>query len=1418
MLRQCRALIIINCQINLIMFKFTIYKKVLYRLLGCVAIFIASFGSYAQSFTYSEGNGIAVDVSNTDLLQAFGSVSASSGNFNQEGTAGINTLTNGNANTANSDLAQIGDNSSITYSLDVSTNYEGYNIDEISIYTSWQDNGRIRPNVSVYYALASNPAAYIFLTTANYSSITVAGANPYVKSNYLVSGGTLTGVAKLRFDFGNQEGGVGYSEIDISGSTVPILVAINPLSISFDVNGSSSVVSITSPINLAIANPSNINSSSLSVSSAAGTSLITFTAAAFLGNQAISGDISLSGNNFYKAIAYTYDVQFASTLSMLTFSGNGGTMFNTITSNVAMVLSDNGGLIVSPSSIGVGSTVLTVTAPVNYRFFVKTGAITFSVGSTSRQINYSIDKTTNGIASDILVYEPFDYALGNLNLPTFNGGVGLSSNWILGVNGNGNSSNADFRIKNSPVFEYSGLASVSNYITGGNNQDAGTNIGRPIDLNYGSIPSYLDANNVIGKPGETLYLSFVMSKTAQWRDHENTVTLYNGTDPSNGSGKRLVEFGYFNNVASVNGGPYPVGIRTGGSSTNSGSEFSINQDTPSLMVLKIQFGATQHTFTGFVNPTVGNSEPAPMVGPSVYTFDANTSGFSQIAFSLGNDNCCYGENGANQGSGVFDELRLGKTYASVVPARIILPLTGLNITGTKTINTPAGTTQLSADIIPGNALQSLVVSWSSSNTTKASVSPSGLVTGVTNGVVTITATATNPLNATVSGMLVLTVSGQLDQVYLSTLDWVSATTGFSTVKKDKSVRNNPLILGGITYQKGIGIHANGEIIYNLNGAFEKFTSQIGVDDESTAQGSVKFQVFGDGNLLYESAVIFRADPSVFIEVPLLGVNELKLVVDQANGSNDNDHAIWADAKLFVLIPITSVTINSPSTTIAGNSTQMLSFTGSSLPSNANQNLTWAVESDPKVSAFIDSVSGVLMVSTNEVGMVTVTGTAFYPTTVKNSVIVSVKAVPISATGISINGAANGKVNINQTVVLNEVYTPIGQVNQLGVTWSSSDPSIASVANGTVSGLALGTVTITAIYALDNSIKATKVIKVVVPVTSVSVSGVSSLMVGGTTTLVGMVAPANPSDPALTWSSSNTSRATVNAATGAVSAISIGIVTITATSVDGPSGSVELTISPILVSSITISGNSQIAKGASSQLSASILPANATTKTLTWTTSNSNIATVTGSGLVRGLNLGVVTITATSVSTPSILASYEISVLPINVTLVGIANVSVAKRTLTVGGVLTVTAIVLPAAATNKAVVWSSSNEAIASVTSSTGVITALSAGVFTITASSVGSLTVSAMIVLTVTDTQLSTTSELASAIGLYPNPTEDMLYIVADGSVNILTVSIINISGSEVYTQSGIAAISVGALPKGMYAVKIVSDKGVVINKILVE
>lgn len=142
--------------------------------------------------------------------------------------------------------------------------------------------------------------------------------------------------------------------------------------------------------------------------------------------------------------------------------------------------------------------------------------------------------------------------------------------------------------------------------------------------------------------------------------------------------------------------------------------------------------------------------------------------------------------------------------------------------------------------------------------------------------------------------------------YLSDTQPCSSTNGWGPIEMNKSNGENgegdgtTLTMKGITYAKGIGVHANSVINYNLNSNFSRFLATIGIDDEvasSNVGTTVVFKVYRDNQLTYTSAVLNKNSAVVKLNIDVAGVNELKLEANDAGDNNFADHADWANARL-----------------------------------------------------------------------------------------------------------------------------------------------------------------------------------------------------------------------------------------------------------------------------------------------------------------------------------------------------------------------------------------------------------------------------------------------------------------------------------------------------------------------------------------
>lgn len=145
---------------------------------------------------------------------------------------------------------------------------------------------------------------------------------------------------------------------------------------------------------------------------------------------------------------------------------------------------------------------------------------------------------------------------------------------------------------------------------------------------------------------------------------------------------------------------------------------------------------------------------------------------------------------------------------------------------------------------------------------------------------------------------------ELPVVYLSDIPWERATTGWIALaddnkpKLDASFRGGVLTIGEKSYDKGIGTFPLSEIVYKLDGGYRWFNADIGMDSLATTRGSsLRFRVFLDDALAFQSELLRAGMEPVSVALPLTGVDRLKLVVEDPDGDSALDYADWADARL-----------------------------------------------------------------------------------------------------------------------------------------------------------------------------------------------------------------------------------------------------------------------------------------------------------------------------------------------------------------------------------------------------------------------------------------------------------------------------------------------------------------------------------------
>lgn len=288
------------------------------------------------------------------------------------------------------------------------------------------------------------------------------------------------------------------------------------------------------------------------------------------------------------------------------------------------------------------------------------------------------------------------------------------------------------------------------------------------------------------------------------------------------------------------------------------------------------------------------------------------------------------------------------------------------------------------------------------------------------------------------------------------------------------------------------------------------------------------------------------------------------------------------------------------------------------------------------------------------------------------------------------------------------------------TWSISNKKVATIsAKGVIAGKARGTALITA-KAIDKSGSITRTVQILpVPETSIKLKKVSvSILKGKTYQQSATVYPKNADFRSVTWESSDSAIATVSTK-GKITAKAVGTAKITATSKNGMQAECEVTVKPILVSSIKfVKPPSKIGTEESVQLSVSLAPATADNKSVEWLTSDESLATVDEEGFIyTGERPGTVTITAKAKDESGKKASITLKVnlpIPSSDDFEFSAPVRFLKKGETTTAKLEITNETLPKASINT-LYFKSTTPKIASVDRETGEIEALTPGLASIT-------------------------------------------------------------------------------------------------------
>lgn len=714
---------------------------------------------------------------------------------------------------------------------------------------------------------------------------------------------------------------------------------------------------------------------------------------------------------------------------------------------------------------------------------------------------------------------------------------------------------------------------------------------------------------------------------------------------------------------------------------------------------------------------------------------------------------------ASDGSGVK-----GSVTISVQP--IPVASVSLNKSTAEVYTTGAHkTTQLSASILPANA-DDQTVTWESSNPGVAGVDANGKVTGMSAGTCVIT--ARSHFNPSITASCTVTVKQLVTRL---TLNKNSATLGQgettqlnaavvpqdATNKEVRWVSSNPNVAtvssAGLVTGTGGGdavisvmakdgslvlaqcaVHVNGEAaapvtpdpsvsIQSINTDFDAirvFTR--GVSQNIQLHASATPANAGNPGVTWESSN--PAVATVDSTGKVTGVKGGSAVITAKSAANS---AITAACEVTVEQLAETITLNKTSGSILKGE-ETVQLTGTVLPTNAtNRSIKW-VSGNPGIAVvdYTGLVKGVGL------GNVTITAEALDGSGVTAAFNLTVLPVPVRSVSISASSATAYTAGRDHEIRLTGEALPV-HAEDRSLNWTSSNSAVASVdSTGKVTGLAQGTAVITVQSVSNPEKKASCTVTVKTWVTEIEIQAERKVMEPGESLpLSAIVTPADATNRTVTWTSSNPNVATVNAS-GAVQAHAIGSTVISAKANDGSgvSDSITFTVMENPVYEVRL-GETAIevdtAGNRAHQLTWEVLPAKATDKSVSWFSSDNEVAYVDDMGRVIGMSGGTAVITVQSDSNPEITSECTVTV---NQKL-EVIFVTTEKAALLQDESVQMKAEVGPSQATNTAVTWSSSDTSVASVTQN-GLVTAGGIGSAVISAQAADGSGVSDSVTVTV--------------------------------------------------------------------------------------
>ena len=603
---------------------------------------------------------------------------------------------------------------------------------------------------------------------------------------------------------------------------------------------------------------------------------------------------------------------------------------------------------------------------------------------------------------------------------------------------------------------------------------------------------------------------------------------------------------------------------------------------------------------------------------------------------------------------------------------------------------------LTATVKPDDATDKTVV-WSSSDATVASVQD-GVVTAIKEGTTTITAAAgafSATCQVTVNKKYIVVQSIVLDR---NTLALVKGSNATLTATVSPSDATDPDVTW-TSSNESVAKVVNG-VVAALGSGTATITAtaenQVATCEVTVTNPAKSIALDNYLLMLIEGDVatlVATVTPSDADELPVVWKSSDSSVATVDDNGNvtaiaPGDARItascgncWATCTVSVassVIHVTDIYLDNNQLTLIKGDKATLAATV--MPANATfQDVIWT-SSDESVAKVVNGVVTAISSGTATIAASADGQDAFCEVTVTNP-----------AKGIALDTYLL-MLTEGDVATLVATVTP-SDADELPVAWNSSNPAVATVDNsGKVTAIAPGEARITASCGNCTATCTVSVAARVIPVTSITLDKSSlSLLEGDSVYLNADVSPANATDRTVSWSSSASNIASVDAF-GEVTAHSEGTATITATC-GGFTATCAVTVAKMVipVTSVTLDNASAgLKEGETVTLTATVAPDNATDKTVTWSSSNTAVATVVD-GVVTAVKAGTATITA---ACGNFSATCEVTV---EAAFVPVSSISLSKTELSMleGEWYTLTVTFNPSNATDKTVNWSTSNALVA---------------------------------------------------------------------------------------------------------------------------